>query len=147
MTSISTAVKIVDETVPWGPKVLVWRPRSFGRPPTSWTDVIKRVAEPLDRSGTRPWYLELPTKYLCPVRSSGTSRLNSFSACTKLKFDRALSTVPISAKYQLDALDSVDRRARRRIGDLANKKLQFRTSSQGCLPFGILYFGESAQKL
>ncbi|CAH2232593.1 jg10154 [Pararge aegeria aegeria] len=42
------------------------------------------------------------------IRSSGTSRLNSFSPCTKLKFN------------QLDALDSVDRRARRLIGDLAN---------------------------
>ncbi|CAH2234725.1 jg4711 [Pararge aegeria aegeria] len=32
----------------WGSKVLEWRPctgkRSFGRPPTSWTDDIKRVA-------------------------------------------------------------------------------------------------------
>ena len=32
----------------WGPKVLEWRPRtgkrSVGRPPTRWTDDIKRVA-------------------------------------------------------------------------------------------------------
>ncbi|CAH2250334.1 jg3673 [Pararge aegeria aegeria] len=32
----------------WGPKVLEWQPRtgkrSVGRPPTGWTDDIKRVA-------------------------------------------------------------------------------------------------------
>ncbi|CAH2243094.1 jg14115 [Pararge aegeria aegeria] len=52
----------------WGPKVLEWQPRtgkrSVGRPPTRWTDVIKRVA--LDPS-TEPWKLELPTKDLCPA--------------------------------------------------------------------------------
>ncbi|CAH2227357.1 jg22836 [Pararge aegeria aegeria] len=56
----------------WGSKVLEWRPRkgksSVGRPPTRWTDDIKRVAGSRGvTSGPGPWILELPTKYLCPA--------------------------------------------------------------------------------
>ncbi|CAH2268442.1 jg16874 [Pararge aegeria aegeria] len=55
-----------------------------------------------------------------------------------------------SAKYQLDALDSVDRRARRLIGDLANKKLKSLEHRRkvACLSvFYRIYFGECAQEL
>ncbi|CAH2217935.1 jg27096 [Pararge aegeria aegeria] len=46
----------------WAPKVLECQPhykRSVGRPPTRWTDDIRR--------DTKPWNLELPTKDLCPA--------------------------------------------------------------------------------
>ncbi|CAH2226749.1 jg805, partial [Pararge aegeria aegeria] len=55
-----------------------------------------------------------------------------------------------SAKYQLDALDSVDRRARRLIDDLANKKLKSLEHRRkvACLSvFYRIYFGECAQEL
>ncbi|CAH2229291.1 jg17040 [Pararge aegeria aegeria] len=50
----------------WGLKVLEWPPRtrkrSVGRPPTRWTDDIRRAA-----GGKRPRIVELPTKDLCPA--------------------------------------------------------------------------------
>ncbi|CAH2217778.1 jg19661 [Pararge aegeria aegeria] len=55
-----------------------------------------------------------------------------------------------SAKYQLDALDSVDRRSRRLIGDLDNNKLQSLEHRRkvACLSvFYRIYFGEYAQEL
>ncbi|CAH2210118.1 jg14194 [Pararge aegeria aegeria] len=55
-----------------------------------------------------------------------------------------------SAKYQLDALGSVDRRARRLIGDQANKKLKSLEHRRkvACLSvFYRIYFGECAQEL
>ncbi|CAH2217294.1 jg22198 [Pararge aegeria aegeria] len=55
-----------------------------------------------------------------------------------------------SAKYQLDALDSVDRRARMLIGDLANKKLKSLEHRRkfACLSvFHRIYFVEFAQEL
>ncbi|CAH2209118.1 jg20570 [Pararge aegeria aegeria] len=57
-----------------------------------------------------------------------------------------------SAKYQLDALDSVDRRARRLIGnDLKVSRLQSlenRRRKVACLAvFYKIYFGECAQEL
>ncbi|CAH2245637.1 jg6548 [Pararge aegeria aegeria] len=54
-----------------------------------------------------------------------------------------------SAKYQLDALDSVDRRARRLIGDLANKKLQslyYVARLPACFRCSIGYILESVLK-
>ncbi|CAH2241140.1 jg11590 [Pararge aegeria aegeria] len=55
-----------------------------------------------------------------------------------------------SAKYQLEALDSVDRRDGRLIGDLANKKLQSLEHRRkvACLSvFYKIYFEECAQEL
>ncbi|CAH2229499.1 jg20871 [Pararge aegeria aegeria] len=53
----------------WGLYVLEWRPRtgkrSVGRPPTRWTDDIRR--EPLEASGPGPCIVELRTKDLCPA--------------------------------------------------------------------------------
>ncbi|CAH2238038.1 jg21650 [Pararge aegeria aegeria] len=57
--------------------------------------------------------------------SSGTSRLNTLYQAQVLSCVEYCSHLwDGSAKYQLDALDSVDHRARRLISDLANKKLQ-----------------------
>ncbi|CAH2242429.1 jg20431 [Pararge aegeria aegeria] len=54
----------------WGPKVLEWQPRtgkrSVGRPPTRWTDDIKRVA---GIGSIR--IVELGTPYKRPMSSSG----------------------------------------------------------------------------
>ncbi|CAH2226404.1 jg26617 [Pararge aegeria aegeria] len=55
-----------------------------------------------------------------------------------------------SAKYQPDALNSVDHRARRLIGDLANNKLKSLEHRRkvACLSvFYGIYFGECAQEL
>ncbi|CAH2239608.1 jg19130 [Pararge aegeria aegeria] len=55
----------------WGLKVLEWRPRtgkrSVGRPPTKWTDDIRRVAG----SRWRPSTVYCGTPYKRPMSSSG----------------------------------------------------------------------------
>ncbi|CAH2211048.1 jg26600 [Pararge aegeria aegeria] len=57
----------------WGPKMLEWQPRTgkrrVGRPPTRWTDDIKRVA---GSSGSkRHRTVEFGTPYKIPMSSSG----------------------------------------------------------------------------
>ncbi|CAH2237729.1 jg13478 [Pararge aegeria aegeria] len=101
---------------------------------------------------SNPGQKQLARNLASSIRSSGTSAqlLTLYQAQVRSCMDYCSHLWDGSAKYQLDALDSVDRRARRLIGDLANKKLQSLEHRRkvACLSvFYRIYFGVCAQQL
>ncbi|CAH2230216.1 jg7922 [Pararge aegeria aegeria] len=127
----------------WGPNVLEWQPRtgkrSVGRPPTRWTDDIKRVTVT---------YLLL--SLALTDMTTPEQLLTSYQAQVRSCMEHCSHLWDSSAEYQLDSLDSVNRRARKLMGDLGNKKHQSLEHRRHVACLSVFYkicFGECAQEL
>ncbi|CAH2217757.1 jg4381 [Pararge aegeria aegeria] len=95
----------------WGPKVLEWKPctgkRCVGRPPTRWTDDIKRVTGRRWIQAAKPWNLELPTKDLCGRLSVDMMMLISYAThITDLSL-KTTAAAPLSRGRLLHATTSL----------------------------------------